>query len=106
MIDESISQNRHNLYYIVMSLGRFNLFANSYTFLLFKAKPGFYRNLEMTGVVFFWTWFGGGVLRSIPNWGTRLGFVLLCFIVTSPLHVQVCAHCAPILTCMVFEMNM
>ena len=72
-----------------MSLARFNLFANSYQFLLFKAKPGFYRNLEMTGVAFFWLWFGGGVLRSIPDLTTRLGFLVLCFVVTSPLHVQV-----------------
>ncbi|CAD6577879.1 MAG: hypothetical protein CYPHOPRED_000398 [Cyphobasidiales sp. Tagirdzhanova-0007] len=80
---------QHNLYYIVMSLARFNLFANSYSFLLFRAKSGFYRNLELAGVAFFWLWFGGGVLRTIPDWTTRLGFVLLCFMVTSPIHVQI-----------------
>lgn len=72
-----------------MSLARFNLFVNSYQFLAFKAKPGFYRNLECAGVVFFWLWFGGGILRSIPDSTTRLGFIVLCFVVTSPLHVQV-----------------
>ena len=80
---------RHNIYYLVMSLARFNLFANSYGFLLFKAKAGFYRNLEIAGVAFFWLWFGWGVLAHIPTMGTRLGFLLLCFAVTSPLHVQI-----------------
>lgn len=85
----SLDQCRHKLYYIVMSLARFNLFANSYTYLLFKAKPDFYRNLELVGIIFFWMWFGGGVLRNIPDVTTRVGFVVLCFMVTSPLHVQV-----------------
>lgn len=80
---------RHKLYYIVMSLARFNLFAESYMYLLFRAPSGFYRNLELTGVAFFWLWFGKGVLANIPTWGTRIGFVVLCFMVTSPLHVQV-----------------
>lgn len=80
---------QHKLYYVVMSLARFNLFANSYHFLLTKAKPGFYRNLELSGVAFFWLWFGAGVLRSIPGWTTRIGFLLVCFIVTSPLHIQI-----------------
>lgn len=72
-----------------MSLARFNLFAESYMYLLFRAPSGFYRNLELTGVAFFWLWFGKGVLGSIPDFGTRIGFLLLSFIVTSPLHVQV-----------------
>jgi len=80
---------QHNIYYLVMSLARFNLFANSYGFLLFKAKAGIYRNLEIAGVAFFWLWFGWGVLAHIPTMGTRLGFLLLCFAVTSPLHVQI-----------------
>lgn len=72
-----------------MSLARFNLFAESYMYLLFRAPSGFYRNLELAGVAFFWLWFGKGVLGSIPDFGTRIGFLLLCFVVTSPLHVQV-----------------
>ena len=72
-----------------MAFARFNLFAMSYVYIFTKAKPGLYRNLEMAGVVFFWTWFGGGVLRSIPGFATRLGFLLVCFAVTSPLHIQV-----------------
>jgi hypothetical protein len=80
---------RHKLYYVVMSLARFNLFVNSYVYLLTKAPAGFYRNLEICGVLFFWLWFGKGVLGNIPDLGTRLGFLLLSFVVTSPLHVQV-----------------
>lgn len=80
---------RDKLYYVVMALGRFNLFLRSYEYILLKAKPGLYRNLEMLGIVFFWAWFGLGILRNIPDFWTRLGFVVVSFIVTSPLHVQV-----------------
>lgn len=68
--------------------GRPNLFVNSYAFLLKKAKPGFFRNLELVGITFFWTWFTL-LLRNIDGMGHRIGYVLLCFIVTSPVHVQV-----------------
>jgi len=79
---------QHRLYYFLMMFGRPNLFVNSYSYLLKKAKPGFFRNLELIGITFFWTWFTL-MLRTIPSWKHRLGYVLVCFIVTSPLHVQI-----------------
>ena len=75
-----------------MSLARFNLFVNSYVFLLTKAPPGFVRNLESGALAFFWTWFGAVVHYStVPgaHWSHKLGFVMLSFMVTSPVHVQI-----------------
>lgn len=80
--------DRHKMYYFLLMFGRPNLFVNSYAFLLKKAKPGFFRNLELVGITFFWTWFTL-LLRNIDGMGHRIGYVLLCFIVTSPVHVQV-----------------
>ena len=68
--------------------GRPNLFVNSYAFLLKKAKPGFFRNFELLGITFFWTWFAL-LLRGLETWKMRVAYVLVCFIVTSPVHVQV-----------------
>lgn len=84
---------QHNLYYLLMCFGRFNLFANSYTFMCTKwparASPLFnLRILEFVGIAFFWTWFTL-LIKAIPGIGTKIMFVLVSFAVTSPLHVQV-----------------
>ncbi|GAA93710.1 uncharacterized protein L969DRAFT_223533 [Mixia osmundae IAM 14324] len=79
---------QHKLYFLVMMFGRFNLFALSYTFLATKAPRGFYRNLEMTGIAFFWIWFSL-LLKGIPTTGLRIAFVMVAFATTSPLHVQI-----------------
>ncbi|MCO5613697.1 hypothetical protein L7F22_067975 [Adiantum nelumboides] len=81
---------QHKIYYLVMSLGRFNLYANSYGFLLFKAKKHekwFW--IEAAGIAFFWYWFGAIYLASAPGWGSALAALLVSHIVTSPLHVQI-----------------
>ena len=79
---------QHQLYYIVMSLGRFNLYANSYGFLTLKAKRDRWFVVETTFLAIFWTWYGA-LLASCPTWGVRIGYLLISHIVTSPLHVQV-----------------
>lgn len=79
---------QHQLYYVVMSLGRFNLYANSYGFLALKAKRDRWFLLESVGLVVFWAWYGA-LLASCPSWGVRVGYLLISHIVTSPLHVQV-----------------
>lgn len=79
---------QHYLYYPIMSLGRFNLYANSYGFLTLKAKRDKWLALEVVGLIFFWIWFSR-VLGGIESWGVRIGYALISHIVTSPLHVQV-----------------
>jgi sphingolipid 8-(E)-desaturase len=86
---------QHKLFYVVMSLARFNLYRLSYIFLLTRgAKPMTSKNgrwtwaLEMTGIAFFWCWFAA-VLRGTGSWQTALAYLLVSHIVPSPLHVQV-----------------
>ncbi|POY74178.1 hypothetical protein BMF94_2752 [Rhodotorula taiwanensis] len=85
---------QHKLYYIVMCFARFNLFALSYSFLLTRwpgrRSPLFkLRILELVGIIFFWSWFGGIVLRNMDTAAHRWLYVIVSFAVTSPLHVQI-----------------
>jgi delta8-fatty-acid desaturase len=82
-------------YYIIMLFARFNLYRLSWDYLIFSRGPkhgiaAWHRNLEIAGQVFFWTWFGYGVMyRSIPSAGSRILFLLISHAVTAPLHVQI-----------------
>ncbi|ODM16400.1 hypothetical protein SI65_07907 [Aspergillus cristatus] len=83
------------LYYPILLFGRFNLYVLSWQYLLCGQAPKkgpawWHRWFEIAGQVFFWTWFGYGVLyRTIPDWGSRVLFILISHMVTSPLHVQI-----------------
>ncbi|PFH50815.1 hypothetical protein AMATHDRAFT_47622 [Amanita thiersii Skay4041] len=86
---------QHKLFYVVMLFARFNLYAQSYTFLCTKAwdtrraRGGRWAwSLEVLGVLFFWFWFGK-VLYGCGDWKTALGYLLVSHAVTSPLHVQI-----------------
>ncbi|KAF5385176.1 hypothetical protein D9615_001465 [Tricholomella constricta] len=86
---------QHRLFYIVMLFARFNLYANSYTYLYKKAfdtrraRGGRWAwGLEVIGLAFFWWWFGR-VLYGCGSWQTALAYLLVSHAVTSPLHVQI-----------------
>lgn len=79
---------QHKIYYVVLSLARFNLYANSYGFLALKARRNGWFAFETAGVAFFWCWFGG-LLWSLPNAKSRLIYLLVSHVVASPVHVQV-----------------
>lgn len=80
---------QHRLYYVVMSLARFNLYANSYAFLALRARRDKWFFIETSGLAFFWYWFGYLYLGSMPSWQIRLAALLVSHIVTSPLHSQI-----------------
>ncbi|KAK3322118.1 fatty acid desaturase-domain-containing protein [Apodospora peruviana] len=83
------------LYYPVMLLARFNLYRLSWEYLLLgqgpkKGPAWWHRYLEFAGQVFFWTWFGYGVMyKSIDTNWHRFVFLMVSHMVTSPLHVQI-----------------
>ena len=84
------------LYYPLLTLGRFNLYVQSWTYLLSptqaprKGPARWHRPLELLGQVFFWYWFGYLLMyRSIPDLSSRLTFLLISHMVTAPLHVQI-----------------
>lgn len=86
---------QHYLYYPVLTLGRFNLYRLSWEHLLLglgprKGPARWHRWFELVGQVFFWSWFGYGILyRSIPTLGGRIMFVMVSHMITGPLHVQI-----------------
>ncbi|KIJ45688.1 hypothetical protein M422DRAFT_59827 [Sphaerobolus stellatus SS14] len=79
---------QHKLFYIVMSLARFNLYRLSYEFLLLRAKRNWAFYTEVTCLVLFWSWYGT-LLYSIGDRKTALAYLLISNVVPSPLHVQI-----------------
>ncbi|KAF2742706.1 fatty acid/sphingolipid desaturase [Sporormia fimetaria CBS 119925] len=83
------------LYYVIMCFGRFNLYRLSWAFLLFgqgpkKGPAWWHRYFELVGLVFFWTWYGYGVVyKCIPGGWNKFLFVMISHAVTMPLHVQI-----------------
>jgi len=86
---------QHKLYFVVMSLARFNLYANSYVFLAKRAFAGKRDRggkwtfwLEVFCLILFWNWYIR-VLKGTGSWTNALAYLLITNIVPSPLHVQV-----------------
>jgi len=83
------------LYYPILLLGRFNLYRLSWEYLILglgpkKGPAWWHRWLEIAGQVFFWTWFGYGIVyKSIPSASGRFAFIMISHMVTMPLHVQI-----------------
>ncbi|KAJ5637805.1 hypothetical protein N7490_007684 [Penicillium lividum] len=88
-------QYQHYLYYPILLFGRFNLYFLSWEHIIVGRGPRhgagwWHRWFELAGHIFFWVWFGYGVVwHSIPNWWSRIAFVLISHMVTAPLHVQI-----------------
>ncbi|KAI0880991.1 fatty acid desaturase [Annulohypoxylon maeteangense] len=83
-------------YYILLLFGRLNLYRLSWDYLIVgrgprKGPAWWHRWLEITGQIFFWTWyFYGIVYKSIPNNWDRFVFFLVSHMVPMPVHAQIC----------------
>ena len=88
-------RGQHYLYYPLLTLGRFNLYVHSWAFLALglgprKGPAWWHRWLEIIGNVFFWGWYGYGIVyRCIPTLSGRIVFVLVSHMITGLLHVQI-----------------
>ena len=86
---------QHHLYYVVLLFGRFNLYRLSWQYLIEGQGPrrgaaAWHRWLEVAGQLFFWAWFGYGVVyRGVDTARDRVIFVLVSHFVTTPVHVQI-----------------
>ncbi|KAJ4862228.1 fatty acid desaturase domain-containing protein [Trichoderma breve] len=82
-------------YYPFLALGRFNLYVLSWDYIINgkgprKGQAAYQRWLELTGQVFFWIWFGYGIMyKSIPDNWSRFVFLMVSHVAASPLHVQI-----------------
>lgn len=88
-------QYQNYLYYPVLALGRFNLYRLSWEYLILglgprKGPAWWHRWFEIAGQIFFWTWFGYGVMyKTIPTAGDRFMFLMVSHMFTGILHVQI-----------------
>lgn len=80
---------QHKLYYIIMGLARFNLYAQSYIYLIVRAQRDFWWYLELSLLPFYWVWMWNCILKPQPSWGSRIVWLLISHVVASPLHVQI-----------------
>ncbi|KAI9249509.1 fatty acid desaturase-domain-containing protein [Phascolomyces articulosus] len=78
---------QHYLYYLVLSFGRFNLHRLSFLYLFFD-KEVRNRKLELTGITVFFIWYSY-VLSYMPSWGMVFAYVMISYMLTFPLHVQI-----------------
>lgn len=82
-------------YYPVMAIARFNLYLLSWLHLLSPraAQLGsawWTRWLEVAFMSCYWALFGYALLlRTLPDWPTRVAFVLVSHMITMLLHVQI-----------------
>ncbi|KAJ5115670.1 hypothetical protein N7456_000018 [Penicillium angulare] len=94
-VSRAVVKYQHYLYYPILLFGRFNLYFLSWEHIIVGRSPRhgagwWHRWFELSGQLFFWTWFGYGVVYlSIPSWWSRIAFVLISHMVTAPLHVQI-----------------
>ncbi|KAK7064280.1 delta 8-sphingoloid desaturase protein [Favolaschia claudopus] len=86
---------QHRLFHIVLLLARFNLYANSYPFILKKAfdtkraRGGRWAwGLEVAGIVFFWYWFSC-VLIGTGSWKNGFIYLLVSHVAAAPVHIQI-----------------
>ncbi|KAH9944294.1 fatty acid/sphingolipid desaturase [Epithele typhae] len=86
---------QHKLFYVVLGLARFNLYANSYVYLAKTAfEPRRYRGgrwwwwAEVVCLGLFFTWFAA-LLRGCGTWPRALAFLLVSHVAAAPVHVQI-----------------
>lgn len=78
-----------------MAIARFNLYLLSWIHLLSTKTPSlgvafWTRPAELFSMACYWYWFGYLLLwKTLPDWPTRILFVLISHIVTFPLHIQI-----------------
>merc|ERR1711871_394880 len=76
------------LYYPVMAVARFNLYAQSWLLLLSKEKVQ-HRKLEIGTLALFATWFSLMIYYCLGSWQERLAYLLLSHGIAGLLHVQI-----------------
>lgn len=86
-ISKFFVSNQHLLYYVIMGIARFNLYAQSFIHVFTQCK-GRKQKLELVTLGIFWCWFS--LLCSlIPSLWGRVLFILLSHFVAGLLHVQI-----------------
>ena len=86
-VSARIIQFQHFTYYLIMCFARFNLQALSYIY-LFKHRKAPFHKTEVLCILLYWCWYGY-LLSCIPTYTQRLMYLIVSYMVTMPLHVQI-----------------
>jgi delta8-fatty-acid desaturase len=70
-----------------MCFARVNLQIQGYIY-LYKYPNAPYRNIEIFGILIYWYWFIY-LFSLIPTYTQCFIYLLICYMVTAPLHVQI-----------------
>mmetsp|Transcript_14839 Transcript_14839/g.17404 ORF Transcript_14839/g.17404 Transcript_14839/m.17404 type:complete len:812 (-) Transcript_14839:241-2676(-) len=81
---------QHLLFYPIMGVARFNLYAQSWLLLLSKRGSEIeYRKMEILSLSIFFAWYIA-MLSFLPTWLEVAAFVLISHASSGLLHVQIC----------------
>lgn len=78
---------QHWLYYLIMGLARYNLYAQSFL-LVFSLPRGQNKYFEIFGLMFFWTWYIY-LCSFLPSWTSLFIFVFVAHFLAGILHIQI-----------------
>ena len=92
-----LTQYQHLLYYPVMMVARFNLYAQSFIFIHDTKVPTVSKPLELAGLAVFYTWLLT-LLSSMPTWGQFFAYLLVSHATSAILHIQICLSHFPMPT--------
>ena len=79
---------QHIVFYPLMAVGRWNLYAQGIIYLLTNHDKAHYKWTELTGICIFFTWMFSLAL-SMPTGMESLGWLLTSHAVAGILHVQI-----------------
>lgn len=86
-ISKFFVSNQHVLYYAIMGVARFNLYAQSFIHVLTQCT-GRKRLLELITLGIFWCWFSF-VVSLIPSVSGKMVFIFMSHFIAGLLHVQI-----------------
>jgi len=87
-IARTLVSYQHIFFYPLMAVGRLNLYAQGFIFLLSKPDTIHYRKTELAGLTVFFCWLTA-VALSMPTWLQCIGWVLVSHAISGILHVQI-----------------
>ena len=87
IVSRWLVSHQHYLYYVLMMFGRFNLYIESWRYLLFDPSVR-WRRFEISCMSAFVLWYSF-LLTFLPSWSLRVLFIVVSHMATFLLHVQI-----------------
>jgi sphingolipid 8-(E)-desaturase len=89
MVAKFMVPMQHYTFYLIMAFGRFNLYVQSWAYVISTAHAVPNRTLEITCMTLYWVWHCY-ILSFLPSAWHIFGYVMLSHTMTFLLHTQIC----------------